>query len=263
MGFVRPGGGRAFTLIELLMVIAIIAILAALMLPALGRAKERARVAKCLGSLRQISHAVNLYVQDNNSRYPTMSGENWMSVRLGGGDPEPQTAARFGLEWATNRILWPYTHSRELYRCPSDRGMNVMPWMEPFNSLYQTVGTSYRYNAAPWVGATLLPEKDPDLGLAGKNENWLSQPSRYILLNEPPATPYWDGGWFYFFWHYARGPNTVFSLSEVRERFISPVLFADGHAAQCDFTRAITSRPDYPSEPTPDWYFYEPAQGAP
>lgn len=64
-------GGKAFTLIELLVVIAIIAILAALLLPALSKAKERARRAKCLSNLRQIGIATKLYVDDNHESLPS------------------------------------------------------------------------------------------------------------------------------------------------------------------------------------------------
>jgi hypothetical protein len=186
-----------------------------------------------------------------------------MSFRLGGTDPDPNARTRFGLEAATNRILWPYTHSRDVYRCPADRGMDLRPWSQPFKSTYATIGTSYKYNEEPWITFTRLPAKDGGVGLAGKKENWLSQPSRFILLHEPPATPWYYGGWYYFFWHYARGKNTVFGLDNVKDRFISPILFADGHTAQHDFTHAIRRTPDYPFEPMPQWYWYEPARGTP
>ena len=60
----------AFTLIELLVVIAIIGILAALLLPSLTRAKQQAQSAKCKSSLHQLGLALNLYLEDNSSKYP-------------------------------------------------------------------------------------------------------------------------------------------------------------------------------------------------
>src|SRR5205809_4920433 len=64
----REKGG--FTLMELLVVIAVIAILAALLFPVFAQARERARMAACMSNMRQIGHALMLYVQDYDETYP-------------------------------------------------------------------------------------------------------------------------------------------------------------------------------------------------
>jgi prepilin-type N-terminal cleavage/methylation domain-containing protein/prepilin-type processing-associated H-X9-DG protein len=68
---------RGFTLIELLVVIAIIAILASILFPVFAKAREKARQTTCLSQVRQLAIAAQMYDQDNNARYPGVSGTNW------------------------------------------------------------------------------------------------------------------------------------------------------------------------------------------
>ncbi len=125
-----PGG---FTLIELLVVIAIIAILASLLLPALARAKEKARRISCVSDVKQIALAMMLYVDDHNGRYPPRM-------------PDPAAGAPFPcrpcrtIDWRPYAI--PYlsgntnsTNSTGVFVCPSDNGIPPAIAADPFNSL--------------------------------------------------------------------------------------------------------------------------------
>jgi prepilin-type N-terminal cleavage/methylation domain-containing protein/prepilin-type processing-associated H-X9-DG protein len=70
MSLPSPNKKSAFTLIELLTVIAIIAVLAAILIPAVGKVRESAHSAKCVSNLRSIGQTIAMYATENNGYYP-------------------------------------------------------------------------------------------------------------------------------------------------------------------------------------------------
>ena len=152
LGSYRTEGKNGFTLIELLVVIAIIGVLASLLLPALGSAKEQAKLTKCISNQRQIGIAFKLYGDENDTRFPPLAPfqvYGHRSFEFGGGDPDPNFVQGPRMLKATNRPLWRYTQSKNLFECPSDRGYDIPVGIPPSKSLFGSWGSSYKYNSNP------------------------------------------------------------------------------------------------------------------
>jgi prepilin-type N-terminal cleavage/methylation domain-containing protein len=112
----------AFTLIELLVVIAIIAILAAMLLPALSRAKERAKRVADMSNMRQLGVGMHVYALDYNDKLiaarntvPSDNSGGWVQNCLN--PPEVSAAATIGLRIQSN--------SASVWTCPNRPGLPV------------------------------------------------------------------------------------------------------------------------------------------
>ncbi|HMP82633.1 MAG TPA: type II secretion system protein [Verrucomicrobiota bacterium] len=122
-------------MIELLVVIAIIGILAALLMPALTRAGESGRATACLGNLRQIGVALQLYVQDNNNRLPVM---------------RDRAAGATNAFPSVDVVLRDQLGNTNVLKCPSDR-----------DGIFENTGSSYGWNNL------LNGQRDDDLHVLG------------------------------------------------------------------------------------------------
>lgn len=123
---------RAFTLLELLIVIAIIAILAAILFPVFAQAREKARQTACLSNLHQVGLATIMYAQDYDEIMP--------GTDFGGEEGDP------GPEYFWGDLLQPYLKNRQILTCPS--ASIPLRYTSPLPNFPQGISLEWSYNYA-------------------------------------------------------------------------------------------------------------------
>jgi general secretion pathway protein G len=139
---------RGFSLIEILVVLAIIAILAAIIFPVFSAARGKARATKCMANLKQLGMAVEMYASDYDELYP------WSKDVADHAVPQQWDEFPYWQAWIPympfiQDSLNPYVRSRELWQCPSDTGFDVLEDsgypMDAEPTCYAKWGASYLY----------------------------------------------------------------------------------------------------------------------
>ena len=183
---------RAFTLVELLVVISIIALLVSILLPSLKKARDQAKDTLCKANLHQLGLAVQYYVQDSQDHLPWIPG-----VPIGGGSPYHKAPFK---QYRHILQLWPYLKDLKIYDCPKAKSANAKGGQPGARSITAEEFVSMQDSASPSMTQYFAVKSDPLVKKFVQNREFsfvsvqeFQDPSTKLLKNV--YTEYWFNDW--------------------------------------------------------------------